>query len=101
MLATLFAVAFLANGLYLLSLRDFQKELQMRASDYWVEIGSPRGFSARDGMAVLRQLFSSRISDVCEGIGARNLLFRVRLVFGVGCVATAAVFVLGIMAQRA
>ena len=100
MFLLLFAVAFVANGGYLISLLELQRALQIGAPEYWMELGSPKGFAARDGRAMLKALFSSRLTSECERISEGGLLMRVRVLLGVGCIATAVVFAQAVLQQR-
>ena len=92
MILALFAITFIANGIYLVLFRTLMAAIEERANEYWQRIGSPRGLDANASTALLSHLFRRELTQQAKTGGFEGLLVAVRVALSVGLVLTSATF---------
>jgi len=98
----LFIVGFIVNVSYLLCLAEIFKRLKNNNKEYWNSIGSPEIFDPSSGIFVIRRMFGSDMTKICERINSASLLIATRFLFvvGVSFVVIISFLILSITPQR-
>lgn len=72
------------NLVYVVCFRLLQAHLQQACPEYWLEIGSPRGFDGASALSLVRVLYSARIRAEVKGTAWLAVLLAVRVMLPVG-----------------
>ena len=91
-MAWLFALVFILNIAYIVLFRFLMKTIENGAHAYWLSIGAPSSLSANHTLAIISQLYGSKIKNACKSADAENLLLLVRVLLPAAFLSTGAAF---------